>query len=69
MKRTSSLWFALFLICATPLLSMAADPAADKAAAMYGIPAVRVDGNNVLEVREAAETAVKLARSGGGPTR
>jgi hypothetical protein len=39
MKRTSSLWFALILICATPLLSMAADPAADKAAAIRQIMA------------------------------
>ena len=37
-------------------------------AAGYGIPSVCVDGNNVLEVLEAAEKAVQRARSGQGPT-
>ena len=36
-------------------------------AAGYGIPGVRVDGNDVLAVREVAKTAVERARSGGGP--
>jgi TPP-dependent pyruvate/acetoin dehydrogenase alpha subunit len=34
----------------------------------YGIPGVRVDGNDVLAVYEAAQTAVARARSGAGPT-
>ncbi len=34
----------------------------------YGIPGVRVDGGNVLEVYEAAVEAVERARNGGGPT-
>jgi len=34
----------------------------------YGIPGKSVDGNNVLEVREAALEAVKRARHGDGPT-
>lgn len=34
----------------------------------YGIPGVTVDGNDVLAVYEAAQEAVQLARSGGGPT-
>ena len=34
----------------------------------YGIPGVTVDGNDVVAVYEAAEEAVKRARSGGGPT-
>ena len=34
----------------------------------YGIPGVTVDGNDVVAVYEAAEAAVKRARSGGGPT-
>jgi pyruvate dehydrogenase E1 component alpha subunit len=34
----------------------------------YGIPGVRVDGANVLEVYEAATKAVAKARTGGGPT-
>jgi len=34
----------------------------------YGIPAVEVDGNDVLAVEAAAFEAVQRARSGGGPT-
>jgi pyruvate dehydrogenase E1 component alpha subunit len=40
---------------------------ADRAAA-YGIPGVKVDGNDVLVVYEAARTAVERARAGKGPT-
>jgi TPP-dependent pyruvate/acetoin dehydrogenase alpha subunit len=40
---------------------------ADRGAA-YGIPSCTVDGNNVLEVYEAAKDAVDRARHGGGPT-
>lgn len=36
--------------------------------AAYGMPAMAVDGNDVLAVHEAAGTAVARARSGGGPT-
>ncbi|MEQ9639365.1 MAG: thiamine pyrophosphate-dependent enzyme, partial [Alphaproteobacteria bacterium] len=34
----------------------------------YGIPGVTVDGNDVLAVHEAAETAVARARAGNGPS-
>ncbi|MGH9455346.1 MAG: thiamine pyrophosphate-dependent dehydrogenase E1 component subunit alpha [Terriglobia bacterium] len=34
----------------------------------YGIAAVSVDGNNVMEVYEATRKAAELGRSGGGPT-
>lgn len=34
----------------------------------YGIPSLRVDGNDVLAVYHAVSTAVRKARSGGGPT-
>lgn len=34
----------------------------------YGIPAVEVDGNDVLAVEAAAFEAVQRARTGGGPT-
>ena len=34
----------------------------------HGMPAVAVDGVNVLAVREAVSSAVALARTGGGPT-
>ena len=36
-------------------------------AAAHGIPSEVVDGNQVLDVRAAAETAVRRARSGQGP--
>lgn len=34
----------------------------------YGVPGVRIDGNDVLAVFSAASKAVERARSGGGPT-
>jgi pyruvate dehydrogenase E1 component alpha subunit len=37
-------------------------------AANYALPGVRVDGQDVLAVYEAAGTAINRARSGGGPT-
>src|SRR4029453_15291024 len=40
---------------------------ADKAVG-YGMPAVRVDGGDVLAVYEATREAVARARGGGGPT-
>ena len=39
-----------------------------KRAESYGIPGIRVDGNNVLEVFSAAQKAIERARDGGGPT-
>jgi TPP-dependent pyruvate/acetoin dehydrogenase alpha subunit len=43
-------------------------PTIAERAVAYGIPGVRVDGGEVLEVLEAATAAVERARSGGGPT-
>ena len=37
-------------------------------AAAYAMPGVTVDGNDPVEVRNAAAVAVNRARSGGGPT-
>jgi TPP-dependent pyruvate/acetoin dehydrogenase alpha subunit len=37
-------------------------------AAPYGIPAVQVDGMDVLAVRDAMEEAISRGRSGGGPS-
>jgi len=37
-------------------------------AAAYGMPALEIDGNDVLAVREAAGEALERARSGQGPT-
>ncbi len=36
--------------------------------AAYGMPGVRVDGNDVFAVYQASRQAVDLAREGGGPT-
>ncbi|HEX6844329.1 MAG TPA: thiamine pyrophosphate-dependent dehydrogenase E1 component subunit alpha [Actinomycetota bacterium] len=43
-------------------------PTIAERAAAYGIPGVRVDGADVLEVYAAAREAVDRARDGGGPT-
>src|SRR5437660_6331073 len=52
----------------TPLEAQtAAETLADKAVG-YGIPAVRVDGTDVLAVYEATREAVERARGGGGPS-
>jgi pyruvate dehydrogenase E1 component alpha subunit len=52
----------------TPLEAQTrAETLADKAVG-YGIPAVRVDGGDVLAVYEAVSEAVSRARAGEGPT-
>ncbi len=52
----------------TPLdRQMAIEHVADRAKA-YGMPAVTVDGNDVLAVRGAVTEAAVRAREGGGPT-
>ncbi|HWO71689.1 MAG TPA: thiamine pyrophosphate-dependent dehydrogenase E1 component subunit alpha [Actinomycetota bacterium] len=43
-------------------------PTIAERAAAYGMPGVRVDGTDVLEVYRAAREAVDRARAGGGPT-
>jgi TPP-dependent pyruvate/acetoin dehydrogenase alpha subunit len=43
-------------------------PTIAERAAAYDMPGVRVDGANVLDVYEAARTAVERARDGEGPT-
>jgi 2-oxoisovalerate dehydrogenase E1 component alpha subunit len=50
-----------------PLDQQTAAPIAGRAAG-YGIPGVRVDGNDVLAVYAVTRTAVERARTGGGPT-
>jgi pyruvate dehydrogenase E1 component alpha subunit len=65
----------LVLVCnnnqwaiSTPLEAQTrAETLADKAVG-YGIPAVRVDGTDVLAMYEAAHEAVERARAGEGPT-
>jgi pyruvate dehydrogenase E1 component alpha subunit len=52
----------------TPLpLQSASETFAAKAVA-YGIPGVKVDGTQVLEVRDAVDEAVQRARRGDGPS-
>jgi pyruvate dehydrogenase E1 component alpha subunit len=43
-------------------------PTIAERAVAYGMPGVRVDGGNVVEVFETALEAVNLARNGGGPS-
>jgi pyruvate dehydrogenase E1 component alpha subunit len=52
----------------TPIADMVADPELWHRAAAYGMPGVRIDGNDVAAVRAAAREAVDRARSGGGPS-
>jgi 2-oxoisovalerate dehydrogenase E1 component len=51
-----------------PFSYSAGNPSVHERGAAYGLPAVEVDGNDVFSVQRAAQTAVKLARSGGGAT-
>jgi acetoin:2,6-dichlorophenolindophenol oxidoreductase subunit alpha len=37
-------------------------------ASSYGMPGIKIDGNNAIEVYNTAKSAIELARSGGGPT-
>ena len=51
-----------------PFAYAAGNPSVAARGSAYGLPAVEVDGNDVLAVFEAAKEAVKRARDGGGPT-
>ncbi|MCU1542936.1 MAG: pdhA [Microbacteriaceae bacterium] len=50
-----------------PVGLQATRPIADRAPA-YGIPSMRIDGNDVLAVMAAMRIALDRARTGGGPT-
>jgi TPP-dependent pyruvate/acetoin dehydrogenase alpha subunit len=52
----------------TPLHESVGHPELAERARGYGIPGVRVDGNDILAVRGAANEAVRRARAGAGPT-
>jgi len=52
----------------TPIAQMVRVEKLSGRAAAYGIPGVTIDGNDVLEVYEAAQEALGRARSGEGPT-
>ncbi len=51
----------------TPAAEVTAGRIADRARA-FSVPAVEVDGNDVVEVWTAAGTAIRRAREGGGPS-
>ncbi len=51
-----------------PFSYASGSPTVAERAAAYGMPGVQVDGNEVLAVYEAADQAVRLARTGAGPT-
>jgi 2-oxoisovalerate dehydrogenase E1 component len=53
---------------ATPLSKATRNPNVASKAAAYGFPGVRVDGNDVVAVWQAAGEAIGRARTGGGPT-
>lgn len=53
---------------ATPFAGVTRNPNVASRAAAYGLPGVRVDGNDVAAVWKAARDAVARARAGGGPT-
>jgi pyruvate dehydrogenase E1 component alpha subunit len=52
----------------TPLRESAGLPEISERARAYGIPGVRVDGNDILAVYDAAREAIRRARAGEGPT-
>lgn len=51
-----------------PLAKQTASASIAIKALAYGMPGVRVDGNDLLAVREACDLAVRRAREGKGPT-
>ena len=51
-----------------PFATVAGNPNVAERARSYGMPGVRVDGNDVIAVYEAAGEAVRRARAGEGPT-
>ncbi|MEW6754089.1 MAG: dehydrogenase E1 component subunit alpha/beta [Candidatus Latescibacterota bacterium] len=51
-----------------PIAYAAGNPRIAERASGYGLPGVRVDGNDVLAVHQAAGEAIGRARSGGGAT-
>ncbi len=52
----------------TPGAAQTASETIAQKAVAYGVPGVRVDGNDALAVRAVTREAAERARSGGGPT-
>src|SRR5436305_716983 len=51
-----------------PFAYAAGNPSVATRGAVYGIPGIELDGNDVLAIRTAAGEAIERARKGGGPT-
>jgi len=51
-----------------PISQCLGDTDIQKKAEAFGIPAFKIDGNNVVEVYNTSEHTVQRARNGGGPT-
>jgi 2-oxoisovalerate dehydrogenase E1 component len=51
-----------------PFAYAAGNPSVASRGAVYGIPGIELDGNDVLAIRAAAGEAIDRARKGGGPT-
>jgi 2-oxoisovalerate dehydrogenase E1 component len=51
-----------------PFAYSAANPSVADRGAIYGMPGISVDGNDVVAVFDAAREAIERAREGGGPT-
>jgi TPP-dependent pyruvate/acetoin dehydrogenase alpha subunit len=51
-----------------PFLNATAGQSVAKRAAAYDMPGVELDGQDVLQIYDAAGEAIQRARSGGGPT-
>ena len=52
----------------TPVSKQTRQPDFSRRGPAYGVPGVKVDGNDVLAVHAAAREAIERARAGGGPT-
>ncbi|MBI3821087.1 MAG: dehydrogenase E1 component subunit alpha/beta [Planctomycetes bacterium] len=51
-----------------PFHAVAGNPSVAARGAIYGMPGIELDGNDVLAIRQAADDAVRRARAGDGPT-
>jgi pyruvate dehydrogenase E1 component alpha subunit len=75
MNMAAAMRLPLVIVCEnnryselTRIADMVAEPVLAARAAGYGIPGVRVDGNDPFAVREVARAAIDRARAGEGPT-
>ena len=74
--NAAAIWdLPVILVCennlyaaSTPVRSVVRTETVADRARGYGIPGFTIDGNDVLAVREATQTAVERARRGEGPT-